>query len=84
MASIIQDTFEATILLRLFPRSQVDIFVQILQSDGGVLPAAINAATLACIDAGIPMVDFVCACSSGLVEGEPILGMQRSGERLPF
>jgi hypothetical protein len=59
---------------RLFPRSQVDIFVEVLQADGGVLPAAINAASLALVDAGVPMVDFVCACASGVVEGEPILG----------
>jgi exosome complex component RRP41 len=74
MASLIEETFAATISLRLFPRSQVDIFVEVLQADGGVLPAAINAASLALVDAGVPMVDFVCACASGVVEGEPILG----------
>jgi len=35
----------------------------------GRLCAAINAATLALMDAGIPMKDFVCACSAGYVGG---------------
>ena len=34
----------------------------------------INAATMALIDAGIPMKDFVCACSSSYIEDTPILG----------
>lgn len=35
----------------------------------GRLCAAINAATLALVDAGIPMKDFVCACSAGYAGG---------------
>ena len=30
-----KQTFESTILVQLFPRSQIDIYVQVLQSDGG-------------------------------------------------
>ena len=32
-----------------------------------------NAATLALIDAGIPLRDFVCACSASFVNDKPIL-----------
>ena len=32
-----------------------------------------NAATLAIIDAGIPMKDFVCACSSSYISDTPIV-----------
>lgn len=31
-----------------------------------------NAATLAVIDAGIPMRDYVCACSAGFIEDTPL------------
>ena len=34
----------------------------------------INAATMALIDAGVPMRDFVCACSAGYLEDTPLLG----------
>lgn len=37
--------------------------------------ASINAATMALIDAGIPIKDFVCAASASYVEGTPMLGL---------
>ena len=36
---------------------------------------SINAVTLALINAGIPMKDFVCSCAAGYIEGTPILGI---------
>lgn len=41
---------------------------QILQADGGTFCAGVNAATLAVMDAGIPMRDYVCASTAGLAE----------------
>jgi exosome complex component RRP41 len=40
----------------------------------GVLQTAINAVTLALVDAGIPMNDYICATSAGLVGDTAILG----------
>jgi exosome complex component RRP41 len=40
----------------------------------GHTAAAINGATLALIDAGIPMTDYVTCATAGFVEGTPILG----------
>lgn len=72
MSLHLQRTFEATIKTQLYPRSQIDIFVQILQADGGNYCACVNAATLAIINAGIPMTDYVCACSAGFVNETPL------------
>jgi len=47
--------------------------LQVLQSDGGNYCASVNAATLALIDAGIPMRDYVCACSASFVNDTPIV-----------
>lgn len=60
---------EAAILLQLYPKSRIEIVVCILADDGGRLCAAINATTLALIDAGIPLKDFVCGCSAGYTGG---------------
>lgn len=46
---------EAIIQIELYPRSQIDVFVEVLQSDGSDYCVAVNAATLALIDAGIPI-----------------------------
>jgi len=36
-SNAIKQTFETAVLVELFPRSQIDIYVQILQSDGGTV-----------------------------------------------
>jgi exosome complex component RRP41 len=61
----IQHALESAILLQTYPKSRIAISISILSDDGGRLCTAINAATLALIDAGIPMKDFCVACSAG-------------------
>lgn len=63
---MIKRAIEAAVMLHLYPRARIEINVLILADDGGRLCAGINAATLALVDAGIPMKDMVCACSAGL------------------
>lgn len=67
---VIRQTFESVIMTHLFPRTQIDIFMQVLQADGGTRCACINAASLALIDAGIPMKDFVVSCAAGMIDGQ--------------
>jgi len=74
-ALLICQTFESVILTQLYPRSQITILLQVIQEDGGALSASITAASLALINAGIPMKDFVVACSAGFVENTPILDL---------
>ena len=59
----------------LYPRTQIDIFVHVLQQDGGVLQASINATTLALVSAGIPMLDLVCAVTGGVHSTSPMLDL---------
>jgi exosome complex component RRP41 len=70
METFIKQTFESTVLLNSYPRSEIDIYIQILQFDGGVLHTSINATTLALLEAGIQMFDFVCACSAAPEQNE--------------
>ncbi|PRQ24077.1 putative polyribonucleotide nucleotidyltransferase, PNPase/RNase PH domain-containing protein [Rosa chinensis] len=72
---VIRQTMEECILTNLMPRSQIDIFVQVLQADGGTRSACINAATLALADAGIPMRDIVTSCSAGYLNSTPLLDL---------
>ena len=68
----LEKTFEGAIMVESYPRSQIDIYVQVLQSDGGNVPACINAATLALIDAGVPMRDYLCSCTCSFIDDKPI------------
>ncbi|KAH8117737.1 exosome component 4, partial [Phellopilus nigrolimitatus] len=74
-AAAIKATFEPVIQVHLYPRSQIDIFVQVLQQDGGLLSASINATTLALITAGISVFDYVCAVSAGVHSTHPLLDL---------
>ncbi|KAL6767996.1 Exosome complex component RRP41 [Auxenochlorella protothecoides] len=71
----IANTLEQNILTELLPRTQIDIYVQVLQADGGMRCAAINAAFLALADAGVPMRDSVAACAAGYLDGTALLDL---------
>lgn len=66
LAAAIKSTFEPVIQTNLYPRTQIDIYIQVIQQDGGLLQACINATTLALACAGIPLLDFVCAVTGGV------------------
>lgn len=42
----------------------------IVQADGGNYCASVNAATLALVDAGICLKEYVCACTASLANGD--------------
>ncbi|TDL25459.1 hypothetical protein BD410DRAFT_784447, partial [Rickenella mellea] len=75
LAASVKSTFEPVIQTHLYPRSQIDIYIQVLQQDGGLLSAAINATSLALISAGIPLYDYVCAITSGVHSTQPFLDL---------
>ncbi|KAJ1735107.1 exosome non-catalytic core subunit rrp46 [Coemansia biformis] len=71
--SVIRSTFEREILCHLHPRTLVQINVQVRQDDGAVEAAAINAATLALVDAGIPLRTMVAAATCAVLPGGAIV-----------
>ncbi|CEM16888.1 unnamed protein product [Vitrella brassicaformis CCMP3155] len=78
LALTIRQAFESSILLELYQRAQIDMFVHILETDGGHKAAAINACNLALIDAGINIRDSLVACSAGYIDGRPIVDMNQA------
>jgi exosome complex component RRP41 len=63
--STIASAFSNVLFTQLYPRSTIQITLHVLAQDGAVLAACINAATLALVDAGIPMPDYLVACTGG-------------------
>jgi len=74
-AANIKSTFEPVIQTHLYPRTEISINIQVLQSDGSLLQTAINATNLALIDAGIPLSDYVCAITCALHDATPLLDL---------
>lgn len=79
-ATFIRETLEGVVLTSTFPRSQIDIFVEVLNADGGVLAASFNAVVLALIDAGIPMTDYLITLSCAHIQGQALLDLNRLEE----
>lgn len=72
---LLERTFESAILTTTYPRSQIDIFCEVLEADGGNIAACVNAASLALADAGIPIRGIVAAVECGNVSGTPCADM---------
>ena len=71
ISKVIKEVFENVIVLSDFPGSEIDIFIEVLQGDGGTRAAGLTAASVAVASAGIHMKDLVYAVSAGRI-GEHI------------
>ena len=77
MQTTIANACSSSLFTHLYPHSLISIAIRILSQDGSMLAACINAATLALVDAGIPMSDYTIACTAGLALSSPTI---RGGE----
>ncbi len=75
IGQVMVDAIEPALFLERYPRSVIDVFVEIIQADGGTRCAAVNAAAVALVDAGIPMKDLVAACAAGKMNGKVLLDL---------
>ena len=75
LSKVIREALEPALFLEYYPRTAIDVFVEVLQADGGTRCASITAASLALADAGIPMRDLVAAVAAGKVDGILVLDL---------
>jgi len=75
LSMVIRNALEPAIFLERYPRASIAVFAEILEADGSTRCACIVAASVALVDAGIPMRDLVVACAAGKVEGEIVLDL---------
>jgi len=81
LSKVIREALEPSLFVDLYPRTGVDVFVEVLQADGGTRCASITAASLAIADAGIPMRDLVVACAAGKVDGTVVLDLMDTEDK---
>ena len=67
ISKVAKEAFENVIILNDYPGAQIDIFMEILQSDGGTRAAGITAAAVALANAGIHMRDLIYSVSVGRI-----------------
>ncbi len=73
LSKVIREALEAAVFTELYPRTTIDVFIEVLQADGGTRTAGITAASLALADAGIPLRDLVAGVAVGKVCGRLVL-----------
>jgi exosome complex component RRP41 len=82
LSKVIREALEPSIFLEYYPRTGIDIFIEVLQADGSTRCASIVAAALALADAGIPMRDLVVACSAGKIDDTIILDLMDTEDKM--
>ncbi len=77
ISKVTKEVFQNVILLDHFPGCEIDIFVEVLQSDGGTRAAGITAAAVALASSGIPVRDIPYAVSVGRVGEHMVLDIDK-------
>jgi len=77
ISKIISEAFEHVVFTHLFPRTSIDVFMEVLQADAGTRCAALTAASVALADAGIPMKDLIASCAAGKVQDTIVLDLRK-------
>ena len=75
ISMVMRYALEPAIFLERYPRSAIDVYAEILEADGGTRTACINAASVALVDAGIPMRDLVASCAAGKIDGNLVVDL---------
>ncbi len=73
ISKVSREALEPVIMKELFPRSGIDVFVEVLQADAGTRTACLNAASVALIDAGVAMRGMITAVAVAKVDGQLVL-----------
>ena len=72
VSMVITDCLKPVLFLELYPGTSFEVFINVLDADGGTRCACTTVAALALADAGIPMRSLVTAVAIGKIDGELI------------
>jgi exosome complex component RRP41 len=81
ISKVIKEALEPVLFLEFYPRSVIDIFIEVLQADAGTRTAGINAAAVALADAGIPMRDLVSSVAVGKIDETVVLDLTKEEDQ---
>jgi exosome complex component RRP41 len=75
ISKVISEALERIVLTEQFPRSSIQVNIEVLDAEAGTRCAGLTAAGVALIDAGIPMRDIPVACAAGKIDGQIVLDL---------
>lgn len=77
ITKIMSEALKSVVITEPFPRTAIDIFVEIIEAEAGSRCAGLTAACVALADAGIPMRGMVTSVAAGKVDGHVCLDLSR-------
>ncbi len=77
ISKILSEALDYVIFTEQFPRTSIDVFIEIIQAEAGTRCSGLTAASVALADAGIPMRDLIASCAFGKVEGKVVLDLSK-------
>jgi exosome complex component RRP41 len=77
ISKVIAEAFESVVFAEEYPRTSIDIYIEVLQANAGTRCAGLVAASVALADAGIPMVDLLPAVAVGKIGGAIALDLKK-------
>ena len=75
ISKIISEALTHVVFTEYFPRTSIDVYIEVLQANAGTRCAGLTAASVALADAGIPMRDLVASCAAGKVADTIVLDL---------
>lgn len=82
ISMVIRECLEPALFMEEFPKTGIYVYINIIQADAGTRTAAINAASLALADAGIPMRDLVTSIAAGKIGKDCMLDLEYKEEEV--
>jgi len=77
ISKVTKEVFENVIVGENFPGTEINIFIEVVQSDGGTRAAGITAAAVALATSGIPMRDLPYAVSAGKIGDQIVIDLNK-------
>jgi len=77
ISKVTKEVFENIIMVEEFPGTEINIFIEVVQSDGGTRAAGITAAAVALATSGIPMRDLPYAVSAGKIGDQIVIDLNK-------
>ena len=75
ISMVIGDCLEPILFLELYPGTSFEVYIEVMDADGGTRCASTTVAALALADAGIPMKSLVTGIAVGKIDGKSVVDL---------
>lgn len=75
ISMVIGDCLEPVLFLELYPGTSFEVYIEVMDADGGTRCASTTVAALALADAGIPMKSLVTGIAVGKIDGKKVVDL---------